>query len=168
MIYANTLIQGGREEQVYFFVLLQGEGRSSSVETGCERTGVNEQLVYIMASSRRVKITGDNRRTTKNGSPLSAYCGMSKKPISCMLSCSNFIKVTAGLLDLTVFLRVGSNEFVVVQERSMTEYVFMVFAHDPTRAQLEPVVDRRKKEEDWKTVLNHLSRPLELLPGPWD
>ncbi|PBK77762.1 hypothetical protein ARMSODRAFT_946629 [Armillaria solidipes] len=76
--------------------------------------------------------------------------------------------VTAGLLDLTLFLQVGNNEFVVVQERSMTEYVFMVFAHDPTRAQLEPVVDRRKKEEDWKTVLNHLSRPLELLPGPWD
>ncbi|KAK0445421.1 hypothetical protein EV421DRAFT_318491 [Armillaria borealis] len=76
--------------------------------------------------------------------------------------------VTAGLLDLTLFLQVGSNDFVVVQERSMTEYVFMVFAHDPTRAQLEPVVERRKKEEDWKTVLNHLSRPLELLPGPWD
>ncbi|KAK0483283.1 hypothetical protein IW261DRAFT_937481 [Armillaria novae-zelandiae] len=76
--------------------------------------------------------------------------------------------ITAGLLDLTLFLQVGSNEFVVVQERSMTEYVFMVFAHDPTRAQLEPVVERRKQEEDWKSVLNHLSRPLELLPGPWD
>ncbi|KAK0197470.1 hypothetical protein F5146DRAFT_48327 [Armillaria mellea] len=76
--------------------------------------------------------------------------------------------ITAGLLDLTPFIQVGSNGFVVVQERSMTEYVFMVFAHDPTRAQLEPVVERRKKEEDWKSVLNHLSRPLELPPGPWD
>ncbi|KAK0448371.1 uncharacterized protein EV420DRAFT_1567588 [Desarmillaria tabescens] len=75
---------------------------------------------------------------------------------------------TAGLLDLTVFLQVGSNEFVVVQERSMTEYIFMVYVHDPTRSQLEPVVERRKKEEEWKIALEHLSRPLELLPGPWD
>ncbi|KAK0210422.1 hypothetical protein DFS33DRAFT_291531 [Desarmillaria ectypa] len=76
--------------------------------------------------------------------------------------------VTAGLLDLTLFLQVGYNEFIVVQERSMTEYIFMVYVHDPMRSQLEPVVDRHKEEEDWKTVLNHLSRPLELLPGPWD
>ncbi|KAG7452894.1 uncharacterized protein BT62DRAFT_989919 [Guyanagaster necrorhizus] len=76
--------------------------------------------------------------------------------------------VTAGLLDLTLFLQVGQNEFTVVQEQSMTEYALMAWAHDPTRAQLEPVIVRRKQEQDWKTVLNHLSRPLELLPGPWD
>jgi hypothetical protein len=90
-----------------------------------------------------------------------------EKPIY-VVTCSQFIKITAGLLDLTPFIQVGSNGFVVVQERSMTEYVFMVFAHDPTRAQLELVVERRKKEEDWKSVLKHLSRPLELPPGPWD
>ncbi|KAF8919548.1 hypothetical protein CPB85DRAFT_813458 [Mucidula mucida] len=74
-----------------------------------------------------------------------------------------------GFVDLSAFLVEGENKIEISQDRNLSQYAVAIFVHSPTRQQLETVVARRKKDQQWNTFLRDLGKPLVLEPTkcPW-
>ncbi|RDB21025.1 hypothetical protein Hypma_011394 [Hypsizygus marmoreus] len=67
-----------------------------------------------------------------------------------------------GMIDVSEFLRIGENFVELVQHGDMSEYIFVLRAHHPTRAQIQQVEHRRNKDRDWHEWVAHMLQPLDV------
>lgn len=68
-------------------------------------------------------------------------------------------------VDISAFIKSGENAFSVVQQSDMSNYMFVLHAHHPTKAQLGHLASCRQKREDWAKVTRAFctSEPTETL-----
>lgn len=67
-----------------------------------------------------------------------------------------------GFVDVSQFLTVGRNVIKLSQTRDMSQYIFVLHAHCPTRAQLQEVDGRRRRDGKWQEWVGHMSRPFDI------
>ena len=66
------------------------------------------------------------------------------------------------------FLEMGKNTILLEQRPDMSDYIFVLHRHVPTRLQLQEVAGRRKKDQDWKNWVLKLSQPFKVQRRPWE
>ncbi|OAX35618.1 hypothetical protein K503DRAFT_356702 [Rhizopogon vinicolor AM-OR11-026] len=69
-------------------------------------------------------------------------------------------------VDVSAFVRNGENDFSVVQQSDMSEYMFMLHAHHPTPAQLSYLAEYRREREEWARAIRALYKP-EPMESLW-
>ncbi|OJA15850.1 hypothetical protein AZE42_09898 [Rhizopogon vesiculosus] len=62
-------------------------------------------------------------------------------------------------VDVSTFVRNGENDFSVVQQSDMSEYMFMLHAHHPTPAQLSYLAEYKREREEWARAIRALYKP---------
>ncbi|KAG7092180.1 hypothetical protein E1B28_008549 [Marasmius oreades] len=74
-----------------------------------------------------------------------------------------------GHIDLGVHVRWPFNKIRLHRSRRGVEgdFVFVLHAHSPTRAQLQQLEKRTKDDVDWENWLSHFSRPFDLSSNPF-
>jgi hypothetical protein len=70
-----------------------------------------------------------------------------------------------NLVDVSRFAKLEENTIQILQHSDMSDFMFALHAHFPTRQQLEVVTRRRKKDLKWRDDLKHWSRQLDA-PAP--
>jgi len=70
-----------------------------------------------------------------------------------------------NLVDVSRFAKLEENTIQILQHSDMSDFMFALHAHFPTRQQLEVVTRRRKKDLKWHDDLKHWSRQLDA-PAP--
>lgn len=68
-------------------------------------------------------------------------------------------------VDISAFITSGENAFSVVQQSDMSNYMFVLHAHHPTKAQLSYLASCRQRREDWVKTTRAFctSEPTETL-----
>ncbi|KAF8163073.1 hypothetical protein B0H34DRAFT_794820 [Crassisporium funariophilum] len=66
-----------------------------------------------------------------------------------------------NLVDVSQFLSIGTNVIELNQRQDLSQYIFVLHAHYPTKTQLKQVEDGRQKDKEWHDWLLHISRPLQ-------
>ncbi|KAF8644142.1 hypothetical protein AX16_008669 [Volvariella volvacea WC 439] len=62
-----------------------------------------------------------------------------------------------GLVDISRYLSSGSNTLELIQKCTMLKHVFVLYVHRPTETQEAQQVNRREKEQQWKSWLTRVS-----------
>lgn len=66
-------------------------------------------------------------------------------------------------MDVSQFLFAGENVIKLKQTTDMREHIFVLLSHNPTRAQLKEVDERRMRDKEWQEWARHVSRPFDIL-----
>ncbi|TFK25064.1 hypothetical protein FA15DRAFT_704070 [Coprinopsis marcescibilis] len=64
--------------------------------------------------------------------------------------------------DIASFIQPGKNSFEVVQSKDWSQFVFVLFIHHPTEAQMDKVRAKRTKDNDWENWKREMSKPLPV------
>jgi hypothetical protein len=67
-----------------------------------------------------------------------------------------------GLVDVSQFLFAGQNTIKLRQTTDMSQYIFVLHSHHPTRAQLQEVDERSQRDKEWQDWARHMSRPFDI------
>ena len=67
-----------------------------------------------------------------------------------------------GLVDVSQFLFAGENVIKLKQTTDMSQYIFVLHSHNPTRTQLQEVDERRTRDKEWQEWARHVSRPFDV------
>jgi len=67
-----------------------------------------------------------------------------------------------GLVDVSQFLFAGKNTIKLKQTTDMSQYIFVLHSHNPTRAQLREVDRRRQRDKEWQEWARHVSLSFDI------
>jgi hypothetical protein len=57
----------------------------------------------------------------------------------------------------------------VYQGHDVQAYVFFILAHQPSKAQLEDTISKRKVKEEWDIRMrSEIAKPWDVPTGPWE
>ncbi|KAH9483827.1 hypothetical protein JR316_0003305 [Psilocybe cubensis] len=65
-----------------------------------------------------------------------------------------------NLFDICPFVQKGANEIILRQRTDLTQYMFTLQAHYPTKAQIFQVKQNHKKQKEWSEWVETVTRPL--------
>ncbi|KAH7920893.1 hypothetical protein BV22DRAFT_1050031 [Leucogyrophana mollusca] len=80
-----------------------------------------------------------------------------------------FFLTPAQCVDVSSFTQLGKNTLLINQLCDASEYMFVLHAHYPTRAQLAALAaEKRRMDEQWAQSLSALKFPKPRAKYPWD